>query len=502
MSKVIALWRNELARIVKRPFILVVTIIMAVLCFGMTGLMKFTSIMASSMVGEISDYGDTFSDEAMIDEQLRYYKEQTQALQAELEGAQTGSDEYRMLVEELQFAGTEYEYYTVLKENGLPMYSSTHDFLDHAARVIAEEKMQLQYGSPDKDEQTLKTERICAYEDIVKNKDYGAYIDLQKEELKLGDYSEEERAIYEKALDYQLLCSPTGEVSAVQEVESWRNDKLSLLQNQYYSDGVYLPLTDKLKEDLENNIAVYEYKIENGLTKVGSDEDMIAELSITAAGGICNSFLLFVLIILAGGCISTDIQTGAIKGLIIAPVKRSKIFFAKILSLLTVGLVGTLICAGVTLAAQCAFFGFSSISPYVYAFSGKAHELPGVLYLIAQMLVWLIPVLLIAAFAIMLSAVTRNTGVAIGVSIAAYFVSSGAMSFISMGILKGEWVKFLPFQHMDLTAAFFPYSITSQILDAAGFTTGPSLLFSLVYLGVLILCLGYIAFDSFTRRDM
>ena len=129
MSKVIALWRNELARIVKRPFILVVTIIMAVLCFGMTGLMKFTSIMASSMVGEISDYGDTFSDEAMIDEQLRYYKEQTQALQVELEGAQTGSDEYRMLVEELQFAGTEYEYYTVLKENGLPMYSSTHDFL-------------------------------------------------------------------------------------------------------------------------------------------------------------------------------------------------------------------------------------------------------------------------------------------------------------------------------------------------------------------------------------
>ena len=499
MSKVLSLWRNELARIVKRPFMLVVTIIMIILCLGFTGLFKFISTL------DQMNYSSWYNDESLLDDEINHYQNEVTSSEQALAQSTAGTPEYESIMTDLTNAYNQLVYYQTLKENELPYYSPSKNFLVETAQILANAKTTLQYSNYyELNEQTAaySQDKIAACQSILQSQNYKEYIDYQKKLLGEQNYTEAEKAIYEQALDYQYLCNPDGNLSTVSEADQWQKDKLSLLHNQYYSGSVYLPLTDSLTKELENNIAVYEYKMEKGLVQNTSVEGFPVELSLGASSGICTSFLLFVLIILAGGCISSDIQSGAVKGLIIAPVKRSKIFIAKILSLLTVSVIGTLVCTLVSFASQCLFFGYSTISPYVYASGGIAHELPPLLYLIAQMFVWLLPVLLVTAFAIMLSAVTRSTAISIGVSIATYFVCSSASSFIAMGILKGEWIKFLPFQHMDLTTAFFPYAAVSSLLDAAGFTTAPSLGFSLIYLLVLTVCLGYIAFDSFTRRDI
>ncbi|MCI8332743.1 MAG: ABC transporter permease subunit [Clostridiales bacterium] len=499
MSKILSLWRNELTRTMKRPFLLVVTIIMTILCLGFTGLFKFVSSL------EQVDYNSLYNDEALLDDEIDHAKNETAALEQALAQSTAGTTEYENILSDLISAYYQQTYYQTLKDYALPYYFMEKSYLDQTAQSLAAAETDLKFASYYQlNEQEIQQfqNNLTAYQSILKNQSYQEYIDWQKDLLNKQNYSEEEKAIYEKALDYQYLCNPDGKLSMVSEAEQWKNDKLSLLHNQYYEGGVYLPLTESLTEKLENNIAVYEYKMEKGLVQNNAAGIFPVELALSASSGICSSFLLFVLIILAGGCISTDIQTGAVKGLIIAPVKRSKIFIAKILSLLTVAVIGTLVCVLVSLVSQCLFFGYASMPAYIFASGGVAHELPPVLYLVAQMFVGLLPVLLVMAFAIMLSAVTRSTAISIGVSIAAYFVCGSLSSFISMGILKGEWVKFLPFQHMDLTTAFFPYSSVSSLLDAAGFTTAPSLCFSLLYLLVLTLCLGYIAFDSFTRRDI
>ncbi|MCI8589633.1 MAG: ABC transporter permease subunit [Clostridiales bacterium] len=499
MSKVLSLWRNELARIIRRPFLFVVTIIMTALCLGFTGLFKFVNTL------DQMDYNNWYNDESIIDDEINHYQNEITALEQALTQSTSGTVEYENIMSDLVSAYNEQVYYQTLKEYELPYYTIEKSFLDETAYSLASAQTNLKYSDYyqlNEQEISRFENQISRYQSILKKQSYKEYIDLQKDLLKEQNYSEEEKAIYEQALDYQYTCNPEGILSIVGEAEQWKNDKLSLLHKQYYSDGVYVPLTESLTKELENNIAVYEYKMGKGLLQNTSNENFPVELALSATSGLCRSFLLFVLIILAGGCISSDIQSGAVKGLIIAPVKRSKIFFAKILSLLTVGVIGTLVCALISLASQCLFFGYSSIPPYIFASGGTAHKLSPVLYLIAQMFVWLLPVLLVMTFAVMLSAVTRSTAISIGVSIAVYFVCSSALSFINLGIVKGEWVKFLPFQHMDLTTAFFPYSTVSSLLDAVGFTTAPSLGFSLIYLFVLTLCLGYIAFDSFTRRDI
>jgi hypothetical protein len=61
---------------------------------------------------------------------------------------------------------------------------------------------------------------------------------------------------------------------------------------------------------------------------------------------------------------------------------------------------------------------------------------------------------------------------------------------------------------MNIASKIFPSAAAQMTGVSIGGSTGiastvsNSLTFSLCYLAVLLLCMGYIAFDSFTRRDI
>ena len=224
--------------------------------------------------------------------------------------------------------------------------------------------------------------------------------------------------------------------------------------------------------------------------------------------GIGLFFLLLLLMIVAGGTVSQEMATGSIKSLIIAPVRRWKIFVAKLIAVLTLAAAGGLITWGLSLLVDGIFFGFSTQPAYVFAVGGTAHSMPFLLFFLARTGVELIPVLVYAFFALLLSTVTRNTAVAVGLSMATYFVGNIAYAFVAQ-LTQDEWVRFLPFANLSLTSRIFPTlsgaSLTgvlsgASITDAAGVTG--SLAFSACYLAVLCFLMLYTAFDSFTRRDI
>ena len=80
--------------------------------------------------------------------------------------------------------------------------------------------------------------------------------------------------------------------------------------------------------------------IDNGIKL--TEESNISTAAYQLTSTITAVFITLLILIVAGGLISTEISTSSIKSLIIAPVRRRKIYIAKLLALLTLGILLTL----------------------------------------------------------------------------------------------------------------------------------------------------------------
>jgi len=113
-----------------------------------------------------------------------------------------------------------------------------------------------------------------------------------------------------------------------------------------------------------------------------------------------------------------------------------------------------------------------------------------------------ITIIVFAAFALMLSTITRNTAASVAISIAFVFIGSAAVTVLKL-FLSGEWLKFIPFNNIDISDRVFP-----PIADTMGTSylqsgsQGIPLSFSLCYIAVIMFLIIYTGLDSFKRRDI
>ena len=100
----------------------------------------------------------------------------------------------------------------------------------------------------------------------------------------------------------------------------------------------------------------------------------------------------------------------------------------------------------------------------------------------------------------MLSVITRNTSVSLGLSIATYMGNSVAMLIVN-AYIKKDWVKLIPFNNLNIVDKIFPnfQSVMSTGLEN---TTTMSLGFSLSVLGVCAILMFVTMYDSFNKRDI
>ena len=138
---------------------------------------------------------------------------------------------------------------------------------------------------------------------------------------------------------------------------------------------------------------------------------------------------------------------------------------AKLLSLLTVGILATLILYVVSVVSSAVWFGLDSFQPYVTASGGQAMEINALLYLLADAFVQFIDVFVFMLFAFMLSIITRNTAASVGIAIGVYFGGSMATAMVTQ-LFRGEWVNFLPFSNLSLSSRFFPYSGVNNMINS------------------------------------
>lgn len=525
MRKFKALYTNEMIKISRKYVVIIITGIMILGLFAYSGIIKISEITSSryDQPGMADQENDWRKEEmkAMLDN----FKSEKLKLQQELDSAEdeAGRQQIEYQIKNLDIQIEVYEY-AVAKN----VYFYAGGYIAESLRSLMDAKINLsQYdmipaeelNDIQKKEIASLNKRIEKYEQIIEETDYGTYLDFKEELIDEDDsLTADEKTIKKESVELRRKIDPTGaiSVSAVNydPIESFlqtiESIKRSLLSNiDYTSYGTAKPLAPDDRKTLENKLAVEIYKLENkDFSKTGSNGFMSTDFTDVAMKGMLNFgrfMMVCMVLILAGGAVSQEISSGSIKSLIIAPVKRYKIFFAKLASIVTAGLAMAVILYVVSVFVHGIMFGFSSGTDYIYAVNGKARELDFYIYRLANIGIDFIDVLVYLVFAYMLSIITRNTAVSVGVSIAIYFGGNLVNLFMAATeIFSGEWTKFVPFNNMALSSRIFSDSAGSFDISAVlGINfNAPSVLFSLCYLAVMLICFGYTALDSFNRRDI
>lgn len=519
MHKIKALYTNEMIKFSRKISVIVILAIMTLGVIGYGAVLKLTEVST----GPIQNPGGNESE--MLKQQLDYFRTEIIAIETRIE--QASGPELTALLNEKYYMESEISRLELALEYDIPLYSSSDYRVRLLAEIARQKALRLNLEIIPADDRTpQQLAQIAAIDqlidqllDSVKSKNFRAYIDLLISQANLDTaLSSEEKAIKIENLELWFLADPSGGLdgksdynsiqSALSQIETY---KLSLLKNLDYTAGsnIVYPLTPAGRSEITDQLAVLDYRLRHGLSV---NNNMNFNYADMASRGML-SFGLFMIVlltmILAGGSVSQEIATGSIKSLIIAPVKRWKIFTAKVFSLLSMSLAAVLFLYLLAMAVRGSLFGFFSGEPYVYAVNGQAGELNFYVFMLGYLLADFIDIIVYMALAMMLSVITRNTALSVGVSVGVYFVGSfvvQALAVLDLMGQRGEWVKFIPFSNLALAADLFPFDNYLNIFNAMGGfgikPETPSALFSLTYLAVLVFCLGYTALDSFVRRDI
>ena len=356
-------------------------------------------------------------------------------------------------------------------------------------------------------------QRIKIIDRLIEQDNYTTFIDYQINNIKLNQaLNKQQKDFLISDLKLELQVNPTGKPNypgknyflSLQEL---RNNSFAVMNDGYTSFSPLLP--DEI-EEAKQNFQVANYYLNLPVTNPPTTDDPICYYpSVAIRFG--TYAIIFLIIILAGSTISQEISTGSIKGLIIAPVKRYKIFFAKVLNIFSVGLIGMLIVYLVTLISSYVFVEPFYRLPYACAISDEVLALEFPIYLLFLSLSKVSFVFITGTIALMFSSITRSTSIAVGITMIMQFGLLNIYNFIKLISIKlHPIIAFLPFEYLDLSNFIFPAINDTSYSGFVFFGTNynrefvlrtPSFLPYLYWLTMAV-CFIWIARDSFVKNDI
>ena len=123
--------------------------------------------------------------------------------------------------------------------------------------------------------------------------------------------------------------------------------------------------------------------------------------------------------------------------------------------------------------------------------------------MILYALVQFVPVIFYSALAIMLSALTRNTAIAIGVSLGVNYVMASVLKLVGY-VVGSTWMKYTPTVSLDniVSGVFSSGYTVSDFMTGMAQDTEINIWFSVIYVAVLVFAMIFTARDAFCRRDI
>lgn len=195
-------------------------------------------------------------------------------------------------------------------------------------------------------------------------------------------------------------------------------------------------------------------------------------------------------IIVAAGIIANEFRWGTIKLLLIRPISRTKILASKYSSVLVFSFLTLIFVLLFSWIVGAILFGVDGINPYIVLQKDTGIEYVSVINeIISGYGFSLVNLLMMATFAFMISAVFRNSALAIGLAIFLMFAGNQIVFFF----MERDWAKYILFANTDLTQY-----VNGNTPMIEGMTLG----FSITVLIVYYVLFAVIAWFFFTKRDV
>ncbi|MCQ6273573.1 ABC transporter permease [Bacillus sp. V3B] len=236
----------------------------------------------------------------------------------------------------------------------------------------------------------------------------------------------------------------------------------------------------------ERQIALNEYRLEHQI----SPNVEYSVWSFVNETSLIIDFAGLFTIIIAAGIIASEFTWGTIKLLLIRPIKRGKILATKFITVLLFGLLVLSILFGLSALLGAVLFGFpENPTPYLNYYEGTITEQSMLAHLLVFYGLKSINMFMLATMAFMISAVFRNSSLAIGLSLFLMFMGSQVTQMIAM---KYTWAKYILFANTDLM----------QYFNGIPMVDGMTLPFSVSMLVIYFLLFLFLAHMVFKKRDV
>ncbi|WP_412733843.1 ABC transporter permease subunit [Heyndrickxia acidicola] len=264
-------------------------------------------------------------------------------------------------------------------------------------------------------------------------------------------------------------------------IEQVKNDQDLITASQKNPSSVPKDELQNAKKDLELN----QYRLDHNMSPDENSVWTFINANITLI-----SFTGLFTIIVAAGIVASEFNWGTIKLLLIRPVSRFRILLSKYITVILFGLLLLAVLFVFSGIIGAILFGGGTASNTHLAYvNGHVEEQNIILFLIKTYLLKSIDIVMLATMAFMISAVFRNSSLAIGISIFLLFMGTTVTVAIAQ---KYDWAKYILFANTDLT----------QYFDGNPIISGMTMGFSIVMLIIYFVVFHLLAFGIFTKRDV
>ena len=502
MTGLKALIHNELIKSVKRSaIILFIIMISLTLILG-----ALVSLVFSISDGIISDVNYMDNIDESIESTRELYLSATDPADKLSYAEQLSEYEaQKYLLEDEDYTIAAYKY--AMYYDAVDMYSSLifqgyyDDIISGSGHISDEILSEYSYIFD------IDVTQAQVYADEYKSiKSLDDYIDYMNKQINSSNLTSDQKEIEKRALEYHVMIDPDGsDIYSSQSIEQYKTLAYSINDKHDYPESLSV-LSYEKEEEYRNALAALETSFNKG-AGVNSGR-YYGELTSEVMLSVSMSFTMIILVVISGGMISSEITSGSIKSLVIAPVKRYKIALAKIITIAVYGLGLTLVAYLVTfIIVSLIYGGPSAIMPYVTSFS---LVIPGPLYLLIKFLIYYFEAMVYAMFAFMLSVLTKNTAISVAIPLLIDMVISGIgqlVALLSGNNIVSMVINCLPTSHFDICSRLFEFSasginITLNGETLSGVASSPSPVISFIYLFVLGLGMTLAAIDTFRHRDI
>ncbi|MFC4389096.1 ABC transporter permease [Gracilibacillus marinus] len=276
-----------------------------------------------------------------------------------------------------------------------------------------------------------------------------------------------------------VLTAVFDDVITTDYSDNWR-EELTQENEQYIKDAEEFGFEDMYASDIAKN----NYYLENDIQPTG-----YKAWQFTLDNAMLASLISLFTIIIGAGIVSSEFKWGTIKLLLIRPISRTTILFTKFLTVLLFAFATLVFTILLSLIVGSIFFGFEGINPYFVLETVNGFEYVSLIAEVFQTYGYsMVTLVMMTAFAFMISTIFRNSSLAIGLAI--FLMFSGNMIVAAFSDYK--FAKYILFANTNLKQ----YETGHLLFD--DMTLGFSVVVLIVYF-VLFLAVSWL---SFNKRDV